>query len=123
MSQHPPSQMDRPGPVNYLLRHWRGELPLPQSVFGNGLLVWLGLFVAIALLRPRYPFSGDDWAIPRAILTALSYPVAIWQLVGISRSALRYQRSGGDTRWATLAQIVVIVASFAIFVGVVSYLV
>jgi hypothetical protein len=116
-----PSFRDIDPPANYLLRHWRGEIPLVQSFWANGVTVWLCYWMIVALLGPHYSIYGvdDELGFLRRGLTLLYYPVSVWQLVGISRAATRYQREGGVAAWAGLAQGVVILGSFLLFARVV----
>jgi len=119
MSQPPASAPDRP--ANYVVRHWRGELPLVLSFWVNGFVIWFGALFVIAFLHSRYlaPYEDDGLRLLRSTVIGLYYPVQVWQLVGISRSARRYQQSGGHILWPTLAQLVVVLACFRIFSGLV----
>ena len=98
------------GPANYLLRHWRGELPLWQAY-------WINLAAAGMLLRildaPLMQFlTGLQRPMSRlACLLALGLTLGamlIWQVVGVWRSASR--RGDG---WAVLARIVVVANALA----------
>jgi hypothetical protein len=95
-----------PQAQNYFARHWRGELSLPLSYWGNGFLVSFttGLLVAAITegLRDRYEPT-------RALgsMALLYFTIAVtltWQVVGVWRSANRYLHRGGSGVWAGLAK-------------------
>ena len=86
------------GPQNYFARHWRGELSLPLSYWVNGTLcgVLSGLFIAgLGVLIYR---EGEArplvWLISLTTVWFLIVVLAIWQVVGIWRSATHYQQNG-----------------------------
>ena len=94
---------------SYLVRHWRGELPLGVSYWGNGALVSL---IAVFLLRSLTNTGAGRLAPSLAWL--LVVPLAIWQFVGIWRSAARANREGGPKVWTYAAQVVVFLASLVL---------
>jgi hypothetical protein len=75
-------------------RHWRGALPLGVSIWLNGALVSVVLF-----LVARHLIAQDITASPRALSLAIAVvtfailPVAVWQSVGIWRAAGAAMRS------------------------------
>ena len=102
--------------VNYLLRHWRGELSLPISYWLNG---FLGNIVAILLI---FGIAGILGYINNAYTTLVYWVSAIsfvlivtcWQAVGIWRSSDRYEREKGRHFWAVIAKLMVILGLFSI---------
>jgi hypothetical protein len=92
---------------NYIVRHWRGELPLPVSYWLNGTLG--GLVVGFAIGGLAYVINWQGDAEPRVWLFTLTATwisaalLTIWQAVGIWRSAIRYRQSGRHF-WGGVAQ-------------------
>lgn len=75
--------------MNYVLRHWRGQLPLSISFFVN----FLGLNVLIFLLAQNtaggmVAVSPYHSAAIILVKLALALLVSIWQLVGLFRCAI-----------------------------------
>lgn len=90
-----------------MLRHWRGELPLPVSYWGVAFSV--GAANTAFALIPDWE-SGlasfpkiTAWAM---LLGAAAHIVAgLWVQVGIWRSAGNYLASGGTTAWGYIAKV------------------
>jgi hypothetical protein len=94
--------MAQPGAIDsksnsYFMRHWRGELPLGQSFWQNGVIV--GLVIMVVLIGVREDALFRWWI---AVGLIIDVPIIVWQLVGIWRSAGRY---AGPRRWSILARI------------------
>src|ERR1700761_3082801 len=71
--------------INYISRHWRGELSLPLSYWINGFLLSLTLYVLSASALAASPWQLQLFG---ASLGIVGIPiVAIWQLVGTYRAA------------------------------------
>lgn len=98
---------------NYLLRHWRGERSLPFAYWVNGALVGIGFVVALvvvfALCCDLLPTSPQTYFPVFSASYASIVMVAIWQVVGIWRSATLY-RVGGKRFWGGLAKCVMLLA-------------
>jgi hypothetical protein len=95
----------------YIARHWRGELSLPQSYWVNGVLVGLpfNLYAKIvaASFREDPPHSPSTYVYALLLPTLAMLPVAVWQGVGVWRSAgLRID--DGQYGWAWVARLVVL---------------
>jgi hypothetical protein len=93
----------------YILRHWRGELPLPVSYWLNGVVVSAVFAMAIKITPwdtfvSRSPKLYSIAAIALWILLAIA---TTWQLVGIWRSSKNYLRQGKSRFWGNLAKIAV----------------
>jgi len=114
---------------SYVARHWRGELPLSVSYWINGVLigglarailaVGLAEFVTAGPSPPGNLFFAPLISGVAASFVILYLLIYIWQIVGIWRSAARYQEKGGHGVWGVLARLTVvagiIVSVFSIF--------
>jgi len=89
---------------NLLLRHWRGELPLPVSYWVMSLAATLVVFVLSAIVA-AFDMVDAPEPVAFAILgfLALAAVIVIWQIVGVWRSAENYRARGGPKIWAQLA--------------------
>jgi len=98
---------------NFIVRHWRGELPLPVSYWI--LVVLLGLVVVYLCGVAADALAAVDIG-PLAIglyvvaLITLLLAITAWQLVGTWRSAGNYMKSSKTPFWGGLARFVVIIA-------------
>lgn len=97
--------------TNYLLRHWRGELPLAHAYWINGgLIVGGGTVILSKLLNS----PATEQLSLRLVATIsigfllLSVLTWLWSSVGIWRSALQNKARGGSAGWAIVAQVAVI---------------
>jgi hypothetical protein len=78
---------------NYFVRHWRGELSLPVSYWLNGVLG--GLMIGVIVGGLAYLIRIRDDAQPLMWLASLTMTwvagalLAVWQTVGVWRSAIR----------------------------------
>lgn len=71
--------------MNYISRHWRGELSLPVSCWINGFLLSITLYVLSASTVAASPWQLRIFG---ASLGIVCIPIiAVWQLIGIYRSA------------------------------------
>ena len=93
------------GPVTYLGRHWRGELSLLVSVFVNGLLLNIVATSAVAATAKQVWYSTTVAVFLYAFLIVFK----VWQLVGISRAAVRYRWLPGWITFARLVQVLVVI--------------
>jgi hypothetical protein len=101
--------LDVPGTtiVDYIKRHWRGDLSLPFSYWINGWLLGIGYIVGTVPVI-EHPNSSIAYVIGCLIVMALGIAIQVWQLIGIWRSACKHTERGGRKIWATLAQVGVI---------------
>ena len=99
--------------MEYIKRHWRGELSLPRSYWLNGfLLTFLVLLISKLVLDPLLVGMGQRREIEDIILTVVIFDaflvvLSTWQVVGIWRSANAYRTMYLDEpkrHWATVAQ-------------------
>jgi hypothetical protein len=108
---------------NFIARNWRGELPLPVSYWVFGFLgnLFVGL---VAVLVGGVLTESRDYE-PRAIFASFALiwlcvlVVAVWQLVGVWRSAKRYRhehlRLGKQAFWGGAAQFAVVLGFLRLF--------
>jgi hypothetical protein len=92
---------------SYFARHWRGDFSLPKSYWVNGALIFgLGcnFAVMLAVLATVAAFKGTPAVSVIVLLGEIALNVAayIWAIVGIWRSAVKYQ---GPRVWSILARI------------------
>lgn len=97
--------------ASYLLRHWRGDLSLPVSYWVNWLPITLLLTTVVVgtaapSLVARLGARGNGLWLLAVLACALI--IAIWQAVGLWRSADQYVSRGGKSGWATVAKICVV---------------
>jgi hypothetical protein len=89
-------------PANYLVLHWRGELPLAQSYWVNvfGLNMLLRILIGV-LVTPLKGTLRPGTSIALLVITAIVLSaIATWQAVGTWRSASVH---GGG--WAVMAKL------------------
>ena len=100
--------------INYIGKHWRGDLSLSRAFWVNLVLPLAALDLLERLLFP--PFIDDLLIITIAVMIyivvvkLIIYP---WQVVGVLRSCARQIRMNTGRQWAIVAQFSV-VASLAI---------
>jgi hypothetical protein len=98
--------------MNYLARHWRGELSLGVSYWVNGLLAQslgfaLVLALATGLQRAKLKWA---WAISWTVTWLVIGIVVVWQVVGVWRSARKHVAYTGRVFWARTAQAVMVMS-------------
>ncbi|WP_158244224.1 COG3904 family protein [Trinickia dabaoshanensis] len=104
-------QTDRAPSSNYLVRHWRGELPLPVSYWINGGLlsvVSTGIIISINEIEQRSLASLRLVAWTTLAILGASLLSSIWSMVGIWRSAEHHAARGGAKGWALVARFMVV---------------
>jgi hypothetical protein len=120
-----PVRADKIVPLtNIVVRHWRGELPLWVScwVFGvaGSIVISFLPAVAVAMLKAERSYNPASIFSASAAVWLAVFAVAVWQSVGIWRSATRYAAATPASRkdktgaaelvplWSMLARFVVI---------------
>jgi hypothetical protein len=114
------ASVKRPLSKSYIARHWRGELSLPRSFWLNGVLLTFGvLFAAMNLVKTGVSlFHANSRAgfalvlVGYALWFLITIPVAVWQLVGVARSATNYT---GSRVWEIFAKSVCGLGWLALF--------
>lgn len=106
----PPRKAARPSP--YLLAHWRGELPLAQSYWVNGVLVGFGMRLLqgalLAWLQAAH-LSLTGLLVVICSFAVLRLAISVWQVVGTLRSAAL-----SGSRWAVVVNILMVLGILAI---------
>ena len=109
---------------SYIARHWRGELSLPQSYWVNGFLIGLPFnlyFRAIdAAFEENAPNSPSTYVFMVLVPLAAYLPLAVWQGVGIWRSA-SHPIAEGKPGWAGVARLVVLFNAAVLIFNAVTY--
>jgi hypothetical protein len=103
-------------PSNYLMRHWYGELSLPQSYWVNGSLIGIALSIAaVGLARYMQPagYSLRSILAVSLVFVVLVVTFWIWSLVGIWRSAHRHITEGKGLGWARTAKVMVAIGALS----------
>lgn len=106
---------------NWILRHWRGECPLPIALWINSVLVVflisLAAAIALSLLEASdVPLQAVSAAALLFILVTLL--LMVWGGVGAWRSATLHEDRGGSGSWAIAAQVVIVLAAFGAFLQI-----
>ncbi len=99
----------------YLVRHWRGDLPLGQSYWLDGLVVSIAaglLGRLIGSVDPQPHPQLVSWAVV-VFLLGVAPVVWVWQMVGIWRSARRHVSRGGRAFWGVAARVMVVLGLVA----------
>ena len=94
--------------MNYLVRHWRGELPLWAAYWvNNGLLLLpVGFAVGVAMAWIAAWGQGLQALASATLFGVFVYVVvSIWAPVGAWRSATVYVNEGGSGLWGGLAKL------------------
>lgn len=96
--------------AGYLTRHWRGELSLPVSYWLNGVLggiaaAVLALGIGVAARAVFTPLIGLVAVIGIWVMVAA---IAVWQVVGVWRSANRRVAETGRRFWSVAAKLMVV---------------
>jgi hypothetical protein len=97
----------------YVVRHWRGELSLPVSYWLNGILASAVVSIAASLLSRAadFPSAPRFWSLLAILLWVAALLGAVWQVVGVWRSAGRHASKGGNPRWSRAARAAAIVGA------------
>lgn len=100
------------GPVDYIAKHWRGELSLAKSYWVNTILLSIPFTIMISSLDTlsRKIHTVEEtaalfWAL--AALTVFVFPLTVWQLMGTWRSASRRTAATGKSGWSTVAKVLI----------------
>ncbi len=99
-----------PSASSYVVRHWRGELPLRVSYWVNGILMSATVSAAAALLSRAadFPSAPRFWSLLAILLWVFAFGGCVWQVVGVWRSAGRHASQGGRAGWSAAAKAAVV---------------
>jgi hypothetical protein len=104
-----PGELLRPKRSNYLIRHWRGDLPLGISYWVNGAILGnLVPAVVLAILAAQQASEAGSLRAVAALellLIAVSVAMPLWSVVGIWRSSEKHVQRGGKAFWAGAARV------------------
>lgn len=105
----------------YFARHWRGELALRHAGWINGLAIGAIALSLVASLGPALEVVADAPSVAVTLTTAwaLVALLAVWQVVGIWRSARRHafdDARGLHPDSVRLALLVGVMISFGVFI-------
>ena len=95
---------------SYILRHWRGELPLALSCGANVVLVCAASLALAAAMAAAIDEARDPrvvFGIGLALMLGITV-VPVWQVVGVWRSAGCYRARGGRRSWAITARLLMV---------------
>lgn len=111
------------GPVGYLVRHWRGALPLWIAFWVNGTLVAVLAQLAWWLAKPpleRALATASLATLKAALIGAMAAGILLltWLFVGIWRAASAQLAQGRISGWERSAQLTVLIG---VFVAINSY--
>ena len=108
-----------PSSGHYMLRHWRGDLPLGRSCWCNGLSAFLALPIfsagvtATVHLWSKRPGNLRIAALMLTLFFALWLGLQVWSNVGMWRAAKHYFLRGGRRLWTRAARgLVVSITAF-----------
>lgn len=102
------------GRPSFLVRHWRGDLPLWQSYWINSVLLavivgravaWLGEWLSSHVGAREVSLGA---LASMAVITAIS----VWSSVGTWRAAGRTAEHGGSPGWGRLARAMIVLGAF-----------
>ncbi|MFZ2267516.1 MAG: hypothetical protein WAV95_08030 [Azonexus sp.] len=112
----PPQELNTPAAqsAHYLLRHWRGELPLAHAYWINGSLIVGGSTVILSKLLNST--ATDQLSLRQIAMLSIGFLLFsmlawLWSSVGIWRSARQNQARGGSAGWAVVAQAMVVIGA------------
>jgi len=99
--------------MNYLARHWRGELPLVIAFWINVPAAIGGLYLLNTLLDLAPEDAMSNAPVPLALAGAFIFcalaPVAVWAIVGAWRAATAHAKAGGSRAGSISARVVLAV--------------
>jgi len=115
-----PPMVNRPRSYNFIAKHWRGEYSLGVSYWLFGFLV--AIFIALLDVALGHFSDAMNLNTQKQGFMILAYyvasiAVAIWQIVGVIRSASTHASRGGKQFWAVTAQVMVCLGAFQLFVS------
>ena len=98
----------------YFISHWKGKLPLYIAFWFNFILVNI-IFMLIEYLvvdMKSYPLSSDTSYsasnTPYSVIIII-FSTSIWQIVGLWRSARKYNSEKGNlVNWGSIVQLIII---------------
>ncbi|HIA49053.1 MAG TPA: zinc ribbon domain-containing protein, partial [Acidobacteria bacterium] len=93
--------------ANWFVKHWYGDLPLAQSFWVNGFILFFVFDFGEWVLESFFPISEISlvtlyrWYAGVYVVRIIAF---VWQSVGCWRSAQRHLKRGGSILWPRAAQ-------------------
>lgn len=109
--------------VNYVLKHWRGELPLAISFWVNFFLVTVGLRCIEWLCSSIFVFENPLYDARLYIIYSVFIIGIIlpWQIVGLWRACILPKNWAGKSFWSRAVRVSVIVVTFIVPVAFIAH--
>lgn len=107
---------------NYFVRHWRGELPLSVSFWGNVVFVNIVVTFLSNVVTMGGFVDGVRWQSLLLLsfsLVTFAIVVGLWQIVGTWRSAKRYRQGGGSKIGAGIVQLLMAIGLLSMISNIV----
>lgn len=109
--------------MNYIRRHWRGELSLAVSFWVNVFLLNVFIRTLETWLTQSPPIEHPQTAARVTLIyviaaLAIVYP---WQVLGLWRACLRHIAQTGITTWGRMAQILTVIGILGTLINVKIY--
>lgn len=105
---------------NFIAKHWRGGYSLGISYWLFGFLV--GIFItmmdiALSHFSDAMNLNTQNQGFLILVYYIVTIMAAVWQIVGVLRSASAHVSRGGKYSWAVTAQVLVCLGAFQLFVS------
>jgi hypothetical protein len=105
---------------NFIAKHWRGEYSLGISywLFGFLVAIFIALMdIALSHFSDAMNLNTQNQGFLILVYYIVTIMAAVWQIVGVLRSASAHVSRGGKHFWAVMAQVVVCLGAFQLFVS------
>src|SRR5687767_5491380 len=103
LSTEPPEE-----PMNYFVRHWKGDLPLGISYWCNGVcLSAIIMALSASLSEAEEKISLRTGSALVFLIYFFTIIVGVWQIVGTWRSASKHRDRGGQYAWAAITKFLI----------------
>jgi len=115
-----PPKVNRPRSYNFVSKHWRGEYSLGISywLFGFLVAIFIALMdIALSHFSDAMNLNTQNQGSLILVYYIVTIMVAVWQIVGVIRSASAHVSRGGKYFWAVTAQVLVCLGAFQLFVS------
>ena len=97
---------------SFLVRHWRGTLPLVASFWGVGIalpILFESTLSVVHLYDRTYGFGPRSFGASLLLVVAFAAVSTVWQVVGVWNSAATYVGKGGRKIFAILARLAMVI--------------
>ncbi len=105
---------------NFIAKHWRGEYSLGISYWLFGFLVAIFIImmdIALSHFSDAMNLNTQNQGFLILVYYIVTIMAAVWQIVGVLRSASAHVSRGGKYSWAVTAQVLVCLGAFQLFVS------